>query len=243
MFDMIYNGRTCREMAVAVTTRPSIPAPQMRGEWVDVGADGSLLVTDGTYDNIEIEVQLNFVCPRDKVGAQYRRLKAWIQGQGELSFTDDLDVYYRVKAAGVSDFSRRTKRGADVSVLFICDPYTYFREGKNPVVNSYTNRTISLFNPGAVAKPLYHIYGGADYLPAGIKVNDGEWFYLYTATDIYLDTERMMVYSGDGESLNASTKGDLATLWLPHGSNNIGVQAAGAGAAAKVEITPRWRTL
>ena len=135
MVDLIYNGKSGREIAVALATRPSVPPPQKRGDWYDLGGvDGSMLSTDGTYENITIECQLNFVCPPEKVGNQYRRVKEWIRGSGELCFTDDPDVYYRVKAAQVAEFARRTKRGADMIAAFICDPYTYTKDGKLVVI-------------------------------------------------------------------------------------------------------------
>ena len=60
--DIIYNNVAGREVAVALATRPSVPPPQMRGSWIDLGAvDGSMLSTDYTYENITIEAELNFM--------------------------------------------------------------------------------------------------------------------------------------------------------------------------------------
>lgn len=242
--DIIYNNVAGREVAVALATRPSVPPPQMRGSWIDLGAvDGSMLSTDYTYENITIEAQLNFVCPPDKVGIQYRRVKDWIRGSGELSFTDDPEVYYRVKAAQVGEYSRRTYFGADLLAAFICDPYTYLKTGKYPSSESFSiNNTVKhlyLENTGAVSHPVYYISGGTSSKAATISVN-GKTFTVYRTDGIYVDTEKMMVYNGSGAQ-NFSSVGDFDDILLPYGINDV--QIINNAAAVTLDVVPNWRLL
>lgn len=242
--DIIYNNVAGREIAVALATRPSVPPPQMRGSWIDLGAvDGSMLSTDYTYENITIEAQLNFVCPPDKVGIQYRRVKDWIRGSGELSFTDDPEVYYRVKAAQVGEYSRRTYFGADLLAAFICDPYTYLKAGKYPESKSFaiqnTGTHLYLDNTGATAHPVYYISGGTSNKAATLSVNS-KTFTVYRSDGIYIDTEKMMVYNGSGAQ-NFSSNGDFDDILLPNGTNDIKI--INNDAAVTLDVTPNWRLL
>lgn len=248
MFDMIFNGKSTREMAVAVTTRPSIPAPQMRGEWVDLGGvDGSLLLTDGTYENIEISVPLNYVCPRDKVGLQYRRLKSWIRGAGELSFTDDHEVYYRVKAAGIAEYERRSRIGAELQAVFVCDPYAYYKSGKYPIIKTFAanNTADSLYieNRYDEARPIYSVNGSlmanASFT---LTVNGNSVSFLRDRLTI--DTQRMAVYSDTDTPpglLNNVADGDLDGLVLAPGTNQIKI--TGNSVDLTLELIPNWRSL
>lgn len=242
--DIIYNNVAGREVAVALATRPSVPPPQMRGSWIDLGAvDGSMLSTDYTYENITIEAELNFVCPPDKVGIQYRRVKDWIRGSGELSFTDDPEVYYRVKAAQVGEYSRRTHFGADLLAAFICDPYTYLKDGKyttSKIFNANNTGTIlSMRNQGAISHPVYCIKNGSSSISAKLNVN-GNVFTVHRTDGIYIDTEKMMAYNASGVQ-NFSTSGDFEGLLLAEGDNTIKI--TNNSLALKLEVVPNWRML
>ena len=234
MFDITFNGHTAREILVAVARRPSVPAPQPRGEWVGIGGrDGSFLVEDGTYENIEIEVELNFCCPRDKVGIQYRRVKNWLHGAGELSFSDDSDVFYKVKQCAVTDFARRAKQGADLVATFACDPFAYHDTGRYeyPVADVQ-------FNPGFKCYPVYHIAGtssGGTLSVNGNSVN----FDADIHGGIYIDTEKMFCYDAYGANLNRKVTGDIGKLYLVPGVNSITPPAS----PYVTTVTPNWRSL
>ena len=245
--DLIYNGHSCREIAVALATRPSVPPAVMRGDWIDLGSvDGSMLSTDGTYENITIECQLNYVCPPEKVGIQYRRVKEWIRGSGELYFTDDPDVYYRVKAAQVAEYARRTKGGADLVAAFICDPYTYTKAGKEPVSKAFSaNNTaaeLSLYNPGAIAHPVYYISGGSSTKSAKLQVNSNTAFTVNRTDGIYIDTEKMMVYNSSGAQ-NFASSGDFDDLLIPDSALANSIKITNNAAAVTLEVVPNWRML
>lgn len=246
MVDLIFNGHTGREISVALAERPSVPPPQLRGDWIDLGAvDGSMLSSDGTYENIEIECQLNYVCPREKVGDQYRRLKAWIHGAGELSFTDDSQVYYQVKAAGITDFNRRSKIGADVVATFICHPYTFLKAGKFPIKKQFTayntlsGDSITIENRYSASRPVYKITGGTSSASANLNVN-GNRVSVSKTNGIIIDTGRMLAYNTAGAQ-NYATNGDFDGLVLEPGKNVISITENDR--LLTLEIVPNWRLL
>ena len=230
MYDIFFNGAKAWDLGIAVATRPSVPPPQMRGSFVDVaGLDGSLLVTDNTYENIEIEIEMNFARKPEWLGNTYRAAKNWLTGSGELILGDDPEVYYRVKMASVSDMERRTRFGADIKATFICDPFTYFLSGKHK--QSVEN---VLLNPYYLAKPIYHISGEG---VCDLTVN-GKTMRANVGQHLAIDTEKMLSYKNDGTLNNADVTGDYEDLFLKNGENTITITNG-----FTLEVIPNWRSL
>lgn len=215
MFYITYNDINNRILGIEVTTRPSIPAPQLRGEYAQVaGMDGSILQTDGTYENIEIEVSLNFLAPRTKWGECYRRAKNWIRGNGILRMSDDSDVFYKVKACGITTTERRAKNGGYITAVFICDPFTYYNSGAAEL----SAADVSL-NPYYLAKPTYIIKGNGDCV---LTVN-GNRMSATVGQNLTIDTDKMLAYRQDGTLQNTAVAGDYEGLWLNPGANSISI--------------------
>lgn len=227
MFEIIYRGQRSTNLGVAVTTRPNVPAPQPRGEFVEVaGRDGALLVTDGTFEDIEIPVSLNFVRAPKYWWDQYRRVKAWLSGSGELKMSDDPGWFYKVKVARIAGEERRVKVGGIIEASFICDPFQYAEAGKHFLDVSEVE-----LNAYAPAKPVYKIEGtGAWTLTVNGKTATGT-----SAT--FIDTDKMLAYYQD-QSKNNTVRCNYEDFYLKPGQNEIGISA---GFTLKVQ--PNWRSL
>ena len=100
-FWMHFKENKNTDFDVQVVQRPNIPTPNRRVSYIKVaGRDGSLVSTDDTYDDITFEVKLNFLSNRhDSFMPQSRRVKNWLTGSGPLKFSDDNEVFYKVKDA------------------------------------------------------------------------------------------------------------------------------------------------
>lgn len=215
MFYLTFNDINNRTLGIEVTTRPSIPAPEMRGEYIQVaGRDGSLLMTDNTYENIEIPVNMNFLSPRFKWGDAYRRAKSWLHGPGILRFSDDADVFYKVKACGISSTDRVAKNGGYIEAIFICDPFTYYNSGTIEVTPEEAR-----FNPYYTARPIYRITGNGT---ATLTVN-GNTMTANVGQNITIDTDKMLSYRADGALRNTQVQGDYDDLILLPGVNTISI--------------------
>lgn len=229
MFYMTYNGTTNADHGLAVTTRPSIPAPQKRASLITVpGRDGALIETDGAFDPIQIDIALNYT--GTNLGDKFRAAKAWLQGSGELSFSDDSAVFYRVLAMTVSANNRRALYGADLTATAICDPYTYYTSGKTEITLAST-----ITNNYAVAKPVYKITGTGTCV---LKVN-GNSLTCIVASNMTIDTDLMLAYKSDGTMQNSQTSGaTFEDLWLVPGANTLSRTTG-----FTVKIAPNWRAL
>lgn len=236
MFSIEFNGKTNLELGVMVTTRPAIPPPQPRGEYVQIaGRDGALLVNDvlyGTndtsYENIQIDVEMNYVRQSHKVGETFRAVKSWLRGGGTLVMSDDKEVFYKVKACSVTDSARHTKYGVDLVASFICDPYTYMGSGTQPM------QLGNVYNPYDTSHPLYKITGNGT---CTLTVN-GNVVTANVGQNLTIDTDLFLAYRTDGTMQNSVINGDLNDLWLINGSNTMSVTSG-----FTVSIIPNWRVL
>lgn len=236
MYWIKFNDMINTDLGVMVTTRPSVPSPEPRGEYVQIaGRDGSLLVNDvlyGTketsYENIQIDVEMNFVRRPDKVAETFRAVKRWLKGGGTLVLSDDVDVFYKVKAAAVTDNQRRTKYGSDIVASFICDPYTYMGSGTEPISAG------NIYNQFDTSKPLYKITGEG---VCTLTVNGNE-VTANVGQNLTIDTDLFLAYRTDGTMQNSAVTGDLNLLWLNNGTNTVSITSG-----FNLTIIPNWRML
>lgn len=230
MFYFTFNNRNNVTLGVEVVTRPSIPAPQLRGEYIQIaGRDGSLFQTDGSYENIEINITLNFFRPPNEWGDTYRQLKAWINGPGILRFSDDSSVFYKVKYSGISEMNRKTRYGAIIEATFILDPFTYLDSG-----TAILTPQEAKLNPYYLSKPTYYITGQGT---ATLTVN-GNTMTALVGGNLTIDTERMVSYRENGPIENTSVTGYYDDLYLLPGENEISITNG-----FTLKVKPNYRSL
>lgn len=231
MYYITFKGINNRELKIEVAKRPSIPSPQQRGNCIQIaGRDGSLLDTDGTYENIEIPIEMNIVSSRPSMwNADYRRAKNWLCGSGELRFSDDDEIFYKVKACGISDIDRRAKRGGDFTAIFVCDPFAYYVAGKK----NMTKEEASL-NPYMTCRPIYKITGNGN---CTLTVN-GKSMTALVGQNLTIDTDKLLAYRTDGTMQNTAVTGNYDDLVLLPGENAISITNG-----FTLAVQPNYRSL
>lgn len=230
MFSVSYNNENCLGYGIIPVRRPSIPAPEEKIEEVEVpGRNGVLTISEGLYNAITIPVEFNFMSAPSRWGETYRKAKRWLSGSGELWFSDDTEIYYKVLYCKISSTERTSFRIGNFTAEFTCDPYSYYKSGKSEIALEE-----SMYNPGATCQPVYRITGEG---LCTLTVNGNE-FQANVGQEIIIDSNRMIAYKNDGQMLNTDVTGDYAKLWLNPGDNSLSVTDG-----FLAYITPEWRDL
>ena len=230
MFSVSYNNESCLGYGIIPVRRPSVPAPEEKIEEVEVpGRNGILTISEGLRNAITIPIEFNFMSTPNHWGDTYRKAKRWLSGSGELWFSDDADAYYKVLYCKITGTERTSRRIGNFTAEFVCDPYTYYKSGKNEIELESV-----IYNPGVTCEPTYRITGEG---LCTLTINGYE-FTANVGQEIIIDSNRMISYKNDGQMLNTDVTGDYAKLWLNPGDNSLSVTDG-----FLAYITPEWRDL
>lgn len=232
-FYLIFNNYNNLDLDFKITTRPSIPPPIRRLREVEIeGRDGLLYEDLGTYEDIEISVECNFVSASpESFNEDYRKIKKWLNNikDNKLKFSDDLGYFYLVNKVAIDTPEKLIRRACKFNILFTCEPYMYLEEGKIqiPLQNN-------IYNYYELSKPSYIINGeGLITINANgniIKANIGQ--------KLIIDTNLGLCYRSDGSLNNVAMTGKYKDLYLKEGENIFSFTSG-----FDIEIIPNWRCL
>lgn len=127
-----FKGRNSLDEKIFLTSKPTIPSPEMRLESVPVkGRDSSYTVTDGTYDDIEITVGLrtyrgavSYESTLDRLNEFLRT--GWNYSENEITFSEYPNWNFKVKYIKPYTWQYHSPTGELTTALtFVCDPFKY----------------------------------------------------------------------------------------------------------------------
>lgn len=127
-----FKGKNSLDMKVYLTSKPSIPSPEMRVESVPVkGRDSSYTITDGTYEDLDIVVGVRTY--RGPVGYQdtLNALNEWLRVgwdvvENEITFSEYPQWVFKVKTIKPYTWDYNSATGELTTMLtFACDPFKY----------------------------------------------------------------------------------------------------------------------
>lgn len=229
----MYNEVAARDIGVMVVRRPSIPSPVRRISEITIpGRDGSLIVGEGTYEDILISVDLNYMSPSNEWGAVFRKIKKWLlgKGSGRLFLSDDMAFFFKVKNVEIGENERTSKRIGVITPTFTCDPYIYLNAGTIPIEQT----TPTILNLYSLSKPIYIVTGTGE---CKLWVN-GNIMTANVEGNLTIDTDLMIAYKEDGTIQNTKVTGDYEGLYLKEGENDLTINNP-----FSLQIIPNWRTL
>lgn len=127
-----FRGKNSLDMKVYLTSKPSIPSPEMRVESVPVkGRDSSYTISDGTYEDLEIVVGLRtyrgVTGYQDTLNALNEWLRiGWDNAENEIAFSEFPQWVFKVKVIQPYTWQYMPATGEYTTVLsIICDPFKY----------------------------------------------------------------------------------------------------------------------
>ena len=146
-----------------------------------------------------------------------------------LIFSDDIDMYYKVKYCKLQVIERNRKKKGNFEVTFVCSPFIYYKTGDEEIVNPSV-----VHNPSyLIAKPIYKIEaeGLISLIVNGkeTKFNIGQ--------ELLIDTELELCFREKTKNNIAFEEGWYDYLFLNKGENTIEWK----GDLKSLIVIPRWR--
>ena len=227
--DVIIDDISAESMMLSVVGRSDIQAPEAEyeSEYIE-GRDGSVnrfLYFKDVEQTIEFNILEEF-----NIKSQIRKIKAWLLNAESFYFTDDQDIYRKVKVAKIDGIKNDIAEYGDFEVTFTCDPFEYVRNDKAVVA---TNGG-SIDNIGTYKSlPVLTLYGAGD---STVTVNDQTFSMNLQKDYAKVDSEIMEVYF-QNTNLGQQMTGDFPIL-LP-GKNEI----SWTSGITKIEVERRCRYL
>lgn len=232
MFYFILDGETSIEKNIKVTKRPKLPAPQRDYREYEIkGRNGKLYRDLGTYKDIPISIEMNYVGSEEQWNITWRDIKKWLLKGGirKLSFSDDLKYYYKVKKIELGENERKIRESGEFTVTVICEAFSYLMSGLDEFV--YTD---VLFNLYEETQPTYIIEGNG---MCTLTINGTECKCNVT-DNLILDDYLEIAYRRDGTNQNTATNADYEAIRLQEGSNVITITDG-----FNLKIIPNWRVI
>jgi len=146
------------DMKVYMTSKPSIPLPELRADYVVVkGRDSTYTISDGTYDDIEISFGLRTYRGELSYQDTLNKLNDWLRPDlyadfSELVFSEFPQWYFDVKGITPHTWNYNSATGEFVTTVKMrCAPFKYSHKQYDMVGNSSTPIPIEprTFKPSA----------------------------------------------------------------------------------------------
>lgn len=221
---IIYNGSSCEDYGCFMNDYPEFAGGRkVYNTYAVPGRDGQLVETDDYLENLTIGCTFSIISEQFMDMVRYIRL--WLSGSGKLVISDSPDIFYKVLKIEHGDISREIRRFGTFTVTFICVPFEFLQSGQLPVGPG------TLHNFQDMARPVYTIAGEGF---CTLTVNGYE-FTANVGQEAVINTELMLSYKNDGQSINTDVTGDYEMLWLRPGDNIISVSDGFA-----LLVVPQW---
>ena len=232
MYYFILDGQTSFNNGIVVTNRPDFPAPERNYNTYDIpGRDGQLYEDLGTYNDIELEIECNFIDNPNRWHEHWRMVKKWIlkPGMRKIRVSDDSDYYWIVKKIVLGTAERQIIQSAEFTITLTLDPWSYLVSGANQV--SYNQITSNDYD---TSKPIYYITGEG---MCTLTVN-GNAVTANVGQNLTIDTYREICYRTDGTLQNTAINADYDKMFLLPGTNTITISSG-----FTCNVQPNWRVI
>ncbi|NFC29176.1 phage tail protein [Clostridium botulinum] len=218
----IWKGIHSNEKGLKIISLPNITAPEKREEKIIIpGRDGYLTQSDGSYEG---EVKpVEFDIKHDN----FDEIKTWLNGSGEVIFSNEPDRYYKARIINKLDLARVLEKFHSGIIQFDCQPFGYLQEESLQIITPTTiyNQT------NKDSEPYIRVYGSGTIT---LNINDKVIKFTNVENYIEIDSELMECYKNN-TPLNNHMYGEFPIFQV--GENKI----SWTGNISKIEITPRWR--
>ncbi|MBK1809135.1 hypothetical protein JHL18_00535 [Clostridium sp. YIM B02505] len=233
---ILFNLMNCLDLNLKVIKRPDVSLPNRNFNEIDMqGRNGKLVEDLGTYGDIKVSIELNFIEKPKFFYDEVRKIMFWLSKRDDYTLTlaDDLEYYYKVKRLEYSDIERKLKVKGTFTLNFICEAFRYYRD--NAII-TITKNNYNFYSPNFAwdSEPVLKIYGSGNIT---LTINSNNILLNGVSSNIILDSVLKETYSNTYENLNNKMSGEFPVLI--NGVNTINW----IGNITKIELVPNWRCL
>ncbi|EJE7236686.1 phage tail family protein [Clostridium botulinum] len=221
----VWKGIHSNEKGLKIISLPNITTPEKREEKIIIpGRDGYLTQSDESYEG---EVKpVEFDIKHDN----FDDIKTWLNGSGEVIFSNEPDRYYKARIINKLDLARVLEKFHGGIIQFDCQPFAYDLDNNLIIID----KPISIYNEGTYkSQPYLKIFGTEEII---LNINDKIIKLKNVNNYIELNSEIQECYR-DTLNCNNDMQGEFPIFKV--GENKI----SWTGNVSKIEITPNWRYL
>lgn len=220
----IYKNINSLDMGILVNELPPITkASRDINKVVMPGRDGFLTEDYATYGATIKPVECTILDI-----TEVDQICAWLDGSGEVIFSNQDDRKYQASIINQIPFSKIIRKWYKFIVIFDCQPFAMMIDNQVIILTA----PCSIYSGGThESKPVIKIYGVGNI---DLTIN-GNTIHLTNVVDyVTIDSDLMDCYK-DAVLMNNNMLGDFPTLQV--GTNTI----SWVGTVAKIDIAPNWR--
>jgi len=119
----IFKDKNSREMGISILKLPPRIKPEQRGEIINIpGRDGFLFESDNAYNHKTLEIECTLMDTSDL--KKIMEIPIWLDGGGELIFSDFPDYYYEARIINSIPIERLLKRYKRFLIVFEVQPFS-----------------------------------------------------------------------------------------------------------------------
>lgn len=228
-FDIIINETyKLRDNKIYMPSRPAIPSNEERIEYNEIpGRDGSVSHSDG-YKDREFPIDFN-AYDESNVNNKMREINPIFINAKTIRFTDDPNIFYKVKQMRVADKERPFPTLYNFTVDTTLEPFDYLLSGTHKI--TAVNGDV-IENQGTyMSTPIITVYGMGE-----VNISIGAYsFYIKNLNgSATINSEILKCYRGT-ENIGTQVKGSFPIFDV--GSSKIKLP----GNVTHLEIIPNWR--
>ena len=230
-----FGGIRCDSMGLKLLEMPERKKAQANGNnLIAAGRDGDLWDPDGSYSAWDMIVKCETTDDYDDIAA-----RAWLNGPGELIFSDSQHLAYDAHVIDTVDFAPKTTLFDTqmVTLPFHVQPLRRMIPEALPFAVSDGDL---ITNPGtAYSLPRITIAGSGDF---SLTIGQQTMFFQNVEDGVIIDSELGDALTLDA-ALPANDKVAGALFRIQPGANIVSWLPGEGGSVAGVTIEPRWRCL
>lgn len=131
MFNVIIDGTDMATYNICAKERPKIPTPKRQYiKQENVYSYTGTNYSNAGWQDMEIEIDFNYLEPIQDDQITFRRaffqIRAALLNAKRLQFSDDLEVYYKVKGVEIGDAANDIAEYGEFTATFTCAPFGQF---------------------------------------------------------------------------------------------------------------------